>query len=40
MKYAVEMGSGVMINTPSFVKIGSVIQNLIRGIHRHRIEIA
>jgi hypothetical protein len=31
MKYAVEMGSGVMINTPSFVKIGSVIQNLIGG---------
>jgi hypothetical protein len=26
MKYAVEMGSGVMINIPSFMKIGSGIQ--------------
>jgi hypothetical protein len=29
MKYAVEMGSGVMIYIPSFIKIGSRIQNLI-----------
>jgi hypothetical protein len=34
MKYAVEMVSGAMI-TPSFVKIGSGIQNLIEGIYRH-----
>jgi hypothetical protein len=37
MKYAVEMGSGAMIYIASFIKIGSGIQNLIRGgIHRHR----
>jgi hypothetical protein len=35
MKYAVEMGSGAMIHIPSLIKIGSGIQNLIRGIHRH-----
>jgi hypothetical protein len=29
MKYGVEMGSGDMIYTPSFVKIGSAIQKLI-----------
>jgi hypothetical protein len=34
MKYAVEMGSGDMIYISSFIKIGSVIRNLIRGIHR------
>jgi hypothetical protein len=36
-KYAVEMGSGSMIYSyiPSFIKIGSDIQKLIRGIHRH-----
>jgi hypothetical protein len=28
MKYAIEMGSGVMIYLPSFVKIGSGIQKL------------
>jgi hypothetical protein len=28
MKYAVEMGSGAMIYTPSFIKIGSGIQKL------------
>jgi hypothetical protein len=28
MKYAVEMGSGAMIYIPSFIKIGSAIQNL------------
>jgi hypothetical protein len=27
MKYAVEMGSGAMIYIPSFIKIGSGIQN-------------
>jgi hypothetical protein len=31
MKYAVEMGSGAMIYIPSFIKIGSGIQNLIGG---------
>jgi hypothetical protein len=35
MKYTVEMGSGVMIYVPSFIKIGSGIQKLIGGIHRH-----
>jgi hypothetical protein len=31
MNYALEMGSGAMICIPSFVKIGSAIQNLIGG---------
>jgi hypothetical protein len=31
MKYAVEMGSGVTIYKPSFIKIGSGIRKLIRG---------
>jgi hypothetical protein len=31
MKCAVEMGSGAMINIPSFIKIGSGIQKLIGG---------
>jgi hypothetical protein len=31
MKYAVKMGSGVMIYIPSFMKIGSGVQKLIRG---------
>jgi hypothetical protein len=31
MWYAVEMGSGVMICIPSFIKIYSGIQKLIRG---------
>jgi hypothetical protein len=35
MKYAVEMGSGAVIYIPSFIKIGSVIERLIGGIHRH-----
>jgi hypothetical protein len=30
-KYAVEMGSGAMIRLPSFRKIGSDIQKLIKG---------
>jgi hypothetical protein len=29
------MGSGVVIHVPSFVKIGSGIQRLLGGIHRH-----
>jgi hypothetical protein len=35
MKYAVEMGPGARIYIPSFIKIGSGIEKLIRGIHRH-----
>jgi hypothetical protein len=35
MNYAVAMGSGAMIYIPSFIKIGSGIQKLLRGIHRH-----
>jgi hypothetical protein len=35
MKYAVEMGSGAMVYISSFIKIGSGIQNLMGGIHRH-----
>jgi hypothetical protein len=35
MKYAVEMGSGVMIYIPSFITTGSGIQKLLGGrIHR------
>jgi hypothetical protein len=29
--YALEVGSGAMIYIPSFIKIGSAIQNLIGG---------
>jgi hypothetical protein len=35
MKQAVEMGSGVMIYIPSFIKTGSGIQKLLGGIHIH-----
>jgi hypothetical protein len=35
MKYAVGMASGTMICVPSFMKICSGIQKLIKGIHRH-----
>jgi hypothetical protein len=31
MKYVIDMGSGVMIYTPSFVETGSGINKLIRG---------
>jgi hypothetical protein len=31
MKYTVQMGSGAMIHTPSFIKIGSGIQKLRGG---------
>jgi hypothetical protein len=34
MKYAVEMGSGAVMYNLSLIKIGSGIQELIRGIHR------
>jgi hypothetical protein len=33
MNYAVEMGSGSVIYTPSFIKINSSIQKLIGGTH-------
>jgi hypothetical protein len=37
MKYTMEMGSGAVIYIPSFIKIGSGIQKLIRGdIQTHR----
>jgi hypothetical protein len=35
MKYAVEMGSGAIIYIPRFINIGSGIQHLTGGIHRH-----
>jgi hypothetical protein len=35
MKYAVEMGSVVMIYIPSLINIGSGIRKLIGGIQRH-----
>jgi hypothetical protein len=35
MKYAVEIGSGAMMYIPSFIKIGSAIQELMSGICRH-----
>jgi hypothetical protein len=35
MKYAVEMDSVAVMHIPSFIKIGSGIEKLIRGIHRH-----
>jgi hypothetical protein len=31
MKYTVEMGSGAMIHIPSFIKICSAIEKLLRG---------
>jgi hypothetical protein len=42
MKYAAEMGLVAMMYIPSFIKIGSGIQKLTGGIHRHtdRLEIA
>jgi hypothetical protein len=36
VKYAVEIGSGAMIDIPSFIKIGSVIQILKCGGDVHR----
>jgi hypothetical protein len=35
MRCAVEMGSGAVIYISRFLKIGSGIQKLIRGIHIH-----
>jgi hypothetical protein len=36
MKYAVEVGSCAVIYVPSFINIGSGIQKLIEGTHRHK----
>jgi hypothetical protein len=36
MKYTIYMGSGAMMYIPSFMKIGSGIQKLIRGREIHR----
>jgi hypothetical protein len=33
MNYSIEMGSGSLIYIPRFIKIGSAIQKLIRGMH-------
>jgi hypothetical protein len=35
MKYAIEMGSGVMIHMPSFIQIGSGIQTLMGATQTH-----
>jgi hypothetical protein len=41
MKYAVEMGSGSVIYIPSFIKTGSSIQKLLKGIRtQHEIALA
>jgi hypothetical protein len=42
MKYTFQMGSGAMTYISNFIKIGSGIQKLMWGIHRHteRKEIA
>jgi hypothetical protein len=39
MKFVVEMGSDAVIYIPSFIKIGSGIQKLIGGIHRHPVKM-
>jgi hypothetical protein len=36
IKYAVEMGSGAMINIRNFIEISSAIQKLTERIHRYR----
>jgi hypothetical protein len=42
MKYVAEMGSGAMIDIPSFIKTASCIQKLIGERHKHmdRMKIA
>jgi hypothetical protein len=35
MNYAIYMGSGAMLYIPTFVKICSGIQKLLRGIHSY-----
>jgi hypothetical protein len=39
MTYGVEMGSGAMIHTPSFIKISSGIQKFTGGIHRQESDL-
>jgi hypothetical protein len=39
MKYATEMGSGVMMYIPSYIKIDTDIQKIIGVTHRHGMEI-
>jgi hypothetical protein len=39
MEYAVQMGSGAMIYTSSFIEIGSVIRKSIRGGYTDSIKI-
>jgi hypothetical protein len=36
MEKPIEAGSGGMIYIPNFIKTGSGIQKLMRGIHSHR----
>jgi hypothetical protein len=38
-EYAVEIGSDAIIYIPSFINIGSGIQNLIGRIHRHAYKV-
>jgi hypothetical protein len=35
VKYTIELGPCSMIYIPSFIKIGSGVQKLIRGLHRY-----
>jgi hypothetical protein len=35
MKHAIEMGPGVMIYLPSFIKIDTAVQKLMKGIRSH-----
>jgi hypothetical protein len=35
MKYTTDMGPGAMMYVQIFIKTGSGIQKLIRGIHKH-----
>jgi hypothetical protein len=35
MKYGIEIGSGAMIDMPSFIKTGSAVQKFIGEIHRY-----
>jgi hypothetical protein len=39
MTYAIEMESCVIMYIPSFIKIGSSIQNLLEGIHTQQCDV-
>jgi hypothetical protein len=39
MKYSVEMGSDTMIYVPNFIKIGSSIQKLLRGVNTQTLSV-